>query len=64
MTLPSLLDDSSALRGGLDVASLLHGCGHGIVTTCGASVKRSSDAVHLGTITLFIYHNNLTRAAA
>jgi hypothetical protein len=35
-----------------------------MVTTCGASVKRSSGAVHLGAITLFIYHDNLTRAAA
>jgi len=35
-----------------------------MVTTCGASVKRSSGAVHLGAITLFISHDNLTRAAA
>src|SRR5262245_60153341 len=28
MTLPLSLTTSSALRGGLDVASLLHGCGH------------------------------------
>src|SRR4030095_12212084 len=37
---------------------------HGMVTTCGASVKRSSGAVHLGAITLCIDHDHRTRAAA
>jgi len=35
-----------------------------MVTTGGASVKRSSGAVHLGAITLCISHDNLTRTAA
>ena len=65
MTLPSFPDDlqrPAGRSGRRLIAPRLWP--HGMVTTCGASVKRSSGAVHLGAITLFIYHDNLTRAAA
>src|SRR5918992_2005066 len=65
MTLPSLPDDlqrPAGRSGHRLVAPRLWP--HGMVTTGGASVTRSSGALHLGALTRCIAHDTLTRAAA